>query len=156
MTNLKRYLQDGANHQARAVLCLLQTFDVEESWNADWKRYAAEPKVARWENCREQGYVVMLCAENNKCLNIAFFEHRNSNEICAVKWEQTNFPNSPTIDTAQFGKEVYRDKFDVSHTVIYGEIAKMADWIKDELEQHWLANRKPKNEATPATTEGAR
>jgi len=79
MTNLMNYLQDGASAQARATLMYLQNYgEVEKSWNKETGRYEAAIEVARWENCREQGYVVSLMARNCKQLNIAFFEHRNS------------------------------------------------------------------------------
>ena len=136
MTNLKNYLDDGANYQARAVLMFLQLYsDIELSWNNERKCYDAEIKVARWENCREQGYVVSLTNRERKQLNIAFFEHRNSDSICAIKWEQSSM-NSLTIDNAKFN-DVYKDKWDVSHTVSYGEVKEMAEWIGEELEKHW-------------------
>jgi hypothetical protein len=143
MTDINSYNNDGANHQARAVLAMLQGTDclVENSWNAGHRKYDAEPKVARWENCREQGYVISLRTKDfKKQLNIAFFEHRNSDSICAVKWEQSTL-NSPTIDTAEFG-DVYKDKYDTSHDVGYGEVMKMAEWIKHELEKFWEENHK--------------
>ena len=64
MTNLENYLEDGANYQSRATLMFLQRdADIEESWNDERKTYDAEIKVARWENCREQGYVLSLMSE---------------------------------------------------------------------------------------------
>lgn len=137
MTLLKYYMQDGANRQARAVLCFLQDMTVEESWNKELHKYDAEVNVARWENCREQGYVVMLSRSDGKNLNIAFFEHRNSDSICAIKWEQPAFPNSPTIDTADFKGTCYKDKWDVSHTVEPGQAAEMAEWIEEQLCAFW-------------------
>lgn len=126
MTDLKNYLDDGACHQARATLAYLQAIC--------FKNKNTKAHVARWENCREQGYVVSLYlfgVGEGKQLNIAFFEHRNSDSICAVKWEQRSI-NSLTIDTAEF-VGVYKDKWDVSHEVPYGEAYKMADWIAGEL-----------------------
>lgn len=140
MTSLSNYLNDGANHQAQAVLCFLRNLEIKESYNETQKRYEAEPKVARWENCREQGYV--LCMRNNnyaKQINIAWFEHRNSDSICAVKWEQTT-TNSPTIESAVFG-DVYKKKYDVSHEEGYGRVEAMASWISNELKQWWVANK---------------
>lgn len=142
MQLLNEYLLDGADEQARAVMCMLQGRDIEKSWNEECLRYKAEIKIARWENCREQGYVVMLRSEDWKeQLNIAFFEHRNSDGIHAVKWLQ-NTMNSPNIDTAKFG-DVYETKYDTSYNVSYGEITKMANWIFDELTAFWC---KTKNE----------
>ena len=136
MTDLENYFDDGANYQAQGVLAFLKNHTIEESWNTEKRKYDAEPRVSRWENCREQGYVIMMRSKDySRQLNIAFFEHRNSDQICAVKWEQTTM-NAPTIDNAKFG-DVYKDKYDVSHTVGYGEVAKMADWIAKQLDEFW-------------------
>ena len=137
--DLFNYSTDGANYQARAVLCFLQSGSLEKSWDSEKSRYMAEPRVARWENCREQGYVVsMRNNKRSKQINIAFFEHRNSDSICAIKWEQVTL-NSPTIDTAEFG-DVYKDKYDTSHDVSYGQVREMSDWIHEELEKWWEEN----------------
>jgi len=59
MCRLKTYLDDGANYQAKAVLAYLQKYEgIEDSWDEAFYRYRAQPLVARWENCREQGYIV--------------------------------------------------------------------------------------------------
>lgn len=142
MKKIENYNDDGANYQAQAVLAMLKGFgNIEQSWDDNSKRYSAEVKVSRWENCREQGYVVCLTGKGyNRQLNIAFFEHRNSDSICAVKWEQTTI-NAPTIDTAQFG-DVYKDKYDVSKSVGYGKIMEMTEWITKELTKFWLETEK--------------
>lgn len=142
MTNLSEYNNDGASYQSKAVLAFLQVMTIEESWNKEYHKYDAEPLVSRWENCREQGYVIVLrhLFPNNeyKQLNIAFFEHRNVDNLCAVKWEQVTI-NAPTIDNAKFGN-IYKDKYDTSFDVSYGEIDKMAEWIKKELINFWVIN----------------
>lgn len=136
MTSLENYLNDGAGYSARATLMFLQRYsNIEESWNPEYKVYDARIMVARWENCREQGYVVSLRNKKHKQLNIAFFEHRNSDNICAVKWQQESI-NTLTINDAKFG-DVYKDKYDVSHCVGYGKAYEMAKWIIDELTKHW-------------------
>ena len=141
MTRLEDYLQDGASYQARATLMYLQIHsDIQESWNSEYHTYDANIKVARWENCREQGYILSLRDANHEQLNIAFFEHRNSDEICAVKWLQNSI-NTITIDTAKF-KNVYKDKWDVSHSVNFSEANNMADWIYEELKVHWIKSIK--------------
>jgi len=142
MTELKSYLKDGADYQARAVMCFLQRdCDIEESWNARDGKYDSVINIARWENCREQGYIVsMVSADYRSQLNIAFFQHRNSDELCAVKWEQTSM-NTITIDNAEFG-DVYKDKYDVSKRVSYGEVEKMADWIMEQFTEFWVKSLK--------------
>lgn len=142
MTSLNNYNNDGANYQAKAVLAFIQGSDciIEESWSKERSAYLAEPRVARWENCREQGYVISLrTADYKKQLNIAFFEHRNSDSICAIKWEQATI-NSPTIETADFGGTVYKDKYDTSHDEGYGKAKEMAEWIVNEFQKFWTEN----------------
>ena len=143
MTTLSHYNDDGANFQAKGVLAFLQSASIESSWNKEYHRYDAEIKVSRWENCREQGYVVFLVC-NHKQLNIAFFEHRNLDSIHAVKWEQITL-NSPTINTANFG-DIYKDKYDTSFSVPYGEVVIMANWIEEQLTEFWETNIKLDNE----------
>lgn len=148
MTLLNQYLCDGAKKQARAVLCMLQGFDIEESWNAERHAYMAEIRVARWENCREQGYVLMLRNKSfQKQLNIAFFEHRKSDSICAVKWGEMTL-NSPNIDTAKMGKYV-DDEWAVDHTESYGRVTEMAEWIEQTLTDFWNADSKTDHAPEP-------
>lgn len=136
--NIQEYMQDGAGYQARAVLMALQGKigdGIEDSWDNIYKCYRADIRIGRWENCREQGYVISLSNGDMKQLNVIWYEHRNSDSICAVKWLQ-NTLNTPTISTAEFG-EVFKDKYDVSISLGHGEYQDMADWIYDEIETHW-------------------
>ena len=145
---ITNYINDGANHQAQAVLAFLQGLGglEEESWcNIRKKTLAIPAKVARWGNCREQGYIVYLLSKDySRQINIAFFEHRNSDSICAILWEQKEL-NSITIDTADFKGTVYKDKWDVSFSVDYGEVFKMAEWIEAQLVNFWKETRRSFN-----------
>jgi hypothetical protein len=124
------------NHQAKAVLAYLEMYDgVEPSWDQDAKFYQGV-NLAEWHNGRERGYVVMFTNPKREQLNIAFFEHRNSDRICALAWVQ-NTLNPPTIETAKFG-DLYKDKYDVSHSANVGEAMAMADWIYEQLCAHWV------------------
>ena len=141
MTNLKNYLNDGADYQAQSVLAYLRThLIIEESGNDKFKKYYPMIKAGRWENCREQGYVLTMNKQRNgERLNIAFFEHRNSDDLCALSWHQ-NTTNTPTIDTADFKNECYSDKYDVSFRVAYMEIIKMCEWIIKQFSEEWQSN----------------
>lgn len=118
---------DGANWQAQAVAAYVS---YHCNITTDYKAKVYEPEIARWYNCREQGYIISQLV-NYKQINIVFFEHRNSDSICAVIWEQKNI-NPLTIDNAEFGN-VYKHKYDVSYSAKYGMIVKMGEWICDQL-----------------------
>ncbi len=128
---------DGADPQSVAVKAYLSGHSgIESSWSRERSEYLAQPQIDRWHNCREQGYVVSMRSRSlQKQINVAFFEHRNSDSICAVAWEQTTL-NPPTIDSAQMG-DIYKDKGDVSHAVSHGQAFEMADWIYKALESFW-------------------
>lgn len=129
---------DGANFQAQCVLAILNSRHIEKSWNPTKEVYEAQPSVGRWENCREQGYVISFrVGFRSPQMNIAFFEHRYSDFICAVEWEQDTI-NTPNIDTMETGNKVYKTKWDISKIAKCGEYDEMADWIMDRLEAFWV------------------
>jgi hypothetical protein len=120
-----------------AVRAILSSRSIEDSYDSTIHSYKAQPEIARWENCREQGYVIVFrVGFSSPQLNIAFFEHRNSDSICAIEWEQSTI-NTPTIDTMDTNGKVYKDKWDVSKSVNVGNYDEMADWIMERLEAFW-------------------
>ena len=63
MTEIKSYLNDGANWQAQCVLSYVRShLDLPKSYNVE---------VGRYEKYREKGYVFNLCKDYTKVLNIA-------------------------------------------------------------------------------------
>ena len=131
---------DGANPQAQAVLAYLRHRDgIEPSWNGN--KYEAEPQVDRWHNCREQGYVISLRGQKTQ-LNIAFFEHRNSDAICAVKWEGFTL-NPPTIDDIPSTHPFSQSKWDTDFDVAGEHPAEMAEWIYSQMVEFWLSHALP-------------
>jgi len=132
---------DGANYQARAVLAVLSARSLKEMPENSWER----PRVERWFNCREQGYVIFWHL-SGKQLNIAFFRHRNSDWICAVEWEQGTI-NPPTIETMETRGKVYNTKWETSKDVKPGQYDEMADWIMERLEAFAEARKPRKPEA---------
>ena len=133
MSMLKHYISP----HAKAVKAYLESYDgIEPSWDSERKDYRADVYIAEWWNCREKGYVITLRNSAGKQINIAFFEHRNNDCICAVKWIQDTL-NPPTIDNAEFG-DAYSDKWDVSHSFKYNQAYNMAEWIYKQLEDHWM------------------
>lgn len=122
MIEVKNYLMDGAKGVARAVLAYMQDIIGE---------IGDRVFVSRWHNGREEGYV-FYAHKGGEQLNIAVFEHRNSDDICAVKWFQSTGSNPPNIYTADFG-DAYKDKNDVSFRVPYANAFDMASWVVNEF-----------------------
>jgi len=131
---------DGASASARAVLAYLSGYErIEKSWCRDVNMSLAEPSVARWENCREQGYVVyMRDYTYTKQINIAFFGHRNSTNLCCVVFEG-NTINSPTINDVHV-THPYWIKGEADYTVEYEGAEEMASFIFQKLKKFWVEN----------------
>lgn len=138
-TKLSEYLKDGAGRQARGVLPFIDE-NIESSFKEG--RYQADVQVGRWENAREQGYVISMRGQDHtRQINVAFFEHRNSDEIHAIKWEQVTL-NTPTIDGLPKDHSYYNSKYNTDFRVGYGEVLEMATWVNNVLNDFWKYSTK--------------
>ena len=118
---IKDYLNDGANWQAQAVLAYLKSQDIDID-------------VTRYENCREQGYIFFKKVTKDKKvsqINVAVYEHRNSDAICIVVFEKTT-TNDP-LETDVW--ENMEDKWDTTSDFNYGEIVNCGDAIIEVFEE---------------------
>jgi hypothetical protein len=127
----------GVCGAALAVQFYLDSCDgIESSWNSDLKRYDAEPKVAPWYNGRERGIVVYLTDRKDKeQINIAIYEHRNSDNICALMWVQKPDINPPCLATLPSG--VLDNKWDVTKSWSYRDAVDAANWVAEQLNDFW-------------------
>lgn len=130
---------DGANYQAQAVLAMVRYRlggGIESSWDDQQKRYVAEPMVHRFDNCREQGYVIyMRSADYGRQINIAFYEHRNSDSIY-VQVNQIKTLNAPTLEVVTDGMA---DKYQHSFRSDVGQVDAAAEFIETTLVDFWNA-----------------
>jgi len=139
MNNAFSYFNDGANPQAQAVLAYLGhiTDGVQASWNSDSMRYDADVSVARFHNCREQGYVLSMRSRDYKRqLNILFFEHRNSDSIIIVEFEKCTI-NPITIDQVPETHPWFHSKYAYDKAFSCGEVYDAASYIVERLEVFW-------------------
>lgn len=137
----------GINPQAMAVMQYMRVFSgIEPSWSKETKSYRAEITVAPWYNGRERGVVFSLKDRSyRRQLNIAVFEHRNSDQICAVMFEAYTF-DPPTLADAS------ESKGNVGKVFGHGRAADMAQWVYDQLEAFWVETDMP-TEVTPVEVE---
>lgn len=130
----------GVGRQARSVMAYL---DHEPHFATYDSFYYVRIETRPWYNGREGGFVLSMqrmAKEKGepkyKWLHIAVFEHRNSDNICALKWITDNgYWNHPLEDQnifeTAYGKGA--SKYDLAHQVGYGEAGKMAKWVFDEM-----------------------
>ena len=123
----------GINWQALSVLANLQSRDgLECSWKDG--RYRAMVMSAPWYNGRERGVVFYLQhLASARQVNIAVFEHRVGDHICATEWEGELTLNPPTLEDVPTGRR--NSLFDERWP--NGYVADAANWIYDRLERFW-------------------
>lgn len=134
---------DGAQAQAQAVLAYLRENDgIEASYESE-RGYIAEPRVNRFHNGREQGYSVTLYNETyTKNFIVIWFEHRNSDDICVVHWDQRiGWTNPVTINDVPKDHPWIEDKSNADKTFRYGEAAKVANFVQELMEEWWEENK---------------
>ncbi len=119
-------LSFGIQWQAHAVLVyLVQNFSFED-------RPHCIMNTSPWYNGRECGVCVSLWI-HGKNHHIAWFEHRNSDNLCALAWESPCDINPPTAHDCEIAYNG-KDKWHADFSCNCGEIWAMAEWVHEKLE----------------------
>ena len=126
----------GINPQALKVLKLLSkksAFFFESNFNTE---------THTWYNGREKGFTISMRPYFPRFshIHIAVFEHRNSDNICALLWTTKSwYLNGPIADEKTL-KLAYPidDKYETAVTFGYGEYQKMADWVYGKLKDFYI------------------
>lgn len=134
MTSLEYYLQDGANWQAKAILCILQFRQNEVLdivWNKETHRNEGDIYVGRYENCREQGYVFTL-SYKGKQRHYAVYEHRNSDDIIVLISNEHSI-NTPSIKTMWADKPENATKYDYDKAFPVYNFEECVDFLVEDM-----------------------
>lgn len=139
---LENYLCDGACWQAVAVMAYLRGHYIlpDFVYNNEHHYYEATADICRFDNCREQGYVLMIRYYGYQ-KNYAFYEHRNSDRLCVVAFEKDTFYDVCHNDVM----EAMKDKWDFTKSFSFGEIVECGSWIVKDIET-FLAKCKEERE----------
>ena len=120
MTDIKSYLNDGANWQAQCVLSYVRShLDLPNDYKV---------LVGRYENCREQGYVFTLLKDYNQVLHIAVYEHRNV-DLLILKSFKGSFINTPRAEDLGM-----KDKWDYDENFPYGNVLECGKMVIATIE----------------------
>ena len=137
MIEIESYMNDGANWQAQAVLAAVRymsqmTLDLAYDKEKNYKR--AKIMVGRYENCREQGYVLHVDSvdwdnptRTEGDLVLWAFECRNSDNI-VVSW-QTDYPHN-----GMFSDDTYHNR---RKYFSYNQIQEAANFMIDLVRDHF-------------------
>lgn len=120
MTEIKSYLNDGANWQAQCVLSYVRShLDIPKTYKV---------LVGRYENCREQGYVFTLCKDYMQLLHIAVYEHRNMDSL-VIKSFRGFFFNTPRAEDLKM-----ENKWDYDEDFPYGSVLECGKEVIGNIE----------------------
>ncbi len=125
---MKIDLTFGVGYQAMAVLHFLKGLADGESDGVSWT-------TSPWYNGRECGVVLTVTrfgtGVKQSCHSIAWFEHRNSDQICCLEWDHGMGINPVSANMDEAIVQAYKgdNKWSVAASFKYGEVGKVADWI---------------------------
>lgn len=118
----------GMNRQAYVLLTAMSLveLDLPDMSGVDTHPYS---------NCRERGFVISVRNEEGKYMFMAFFEHRNSDSICCVRWiGAPNITGGYTPD--DIPKEAYPSKWDTTKSWPYMSIQDVIEWTTEQVSEH--------------------
>ena len=125
MTRIENFINDGDNWQAQAVLAYVRGHILE----IDYDDFTA--RVGRYENLREEGYVISIRVEDNE-RHYAVYQHRNSDKLI-VLISNGMCMDTPDVDFMWKDKGVNATKYDYDKSFPYGEIVRCGEWIIDDI-----------------------
>ena len=128
MTCLENYMLDGANWQARAVMCILQgnSFRIANEAKDILKDKEVALTLQRYHSSREDGYVLTLSVDFREVRSWAFFEHSVSDRLMVFRMQSS----VPTFEN------VYpngKDRYSWDAAFSNGEVEKCAEWILSDI-----------------------
>lgn len=141
LTNIEHYFCDGANYTIQALMCLCKKIYLGYSKDYIEKRDIKDiyspynrPQimVGRYENCREQGYVLTLMSSQcgKQIAHYAIYEHRNSDNICVNKFHGV-FTDTPDCEAVWSGKA---SKYDYDQAFSYNEVWEAYGWLEESMQ----------------------
>jgi hypothetical protein len=119
----------GINRQVAVLLEALSTAEIEIE-TPGWFWITTMP----YGNCRERGFVLTFRCENGEAENIVFFEHRNSDQLCAIRWRGLP-PISCAARYDDIPEENYRDKYDIKLSWPYMAINEAVRYVHGMIKE---------------------
>lgn len=136
MIELDKYLYDGADWQSKAILAFLQS-QYETILGCTYIgnfQYDAMLRVNRYDNVgdREHGFVVSVIYKWKKQRTIAFYEHRNVDNVFVIHRDGYIGLDNPNPKWL-YDDKTYPTKYDKDKEFKYGEILECGKYIKNQL-----------------------
>ena len=125
------------NAQAYALMHFLSTQEPHTARYHDGK-YQIEIRCKPYMNARERGFVLEIrqgigydSTHDPVCL--AFFEHRNSDALCCIRWTPT-FPRW-SYSAEDIPESVYPDKWSVTKSWDYMDLTGAYEYVLDVIQE---------------------
>ena len=119
------------NDQAYALMHYLSTM---EPYTADYQdgRYQIEIRCKPYMNGRERGFVLEM-RKGIGCdpVCLAFYEHRNSDALCCLRWTPT-FPRE-CYSASDIPEEVYPNKYTTTRDWRYRDLQGAGEYVLEVI-----------------------
>lgn len=119
------------NAQAYALMHFLSTQEPHTARCQDGE-YQIEIRCKPYMNARERGFVLEI-SQGIWCdpVCLAFFEHRNTDALCCIKWTPT-FPRW-SYSAEDIPESVYPDKYSVTKSWDYMDLTGAYKYVLDVI-----------------------
>ena len=121
------------NAQAYALMHFLSTQEPHTARYQDGK-YQINIRCVPYMNCRERGFVLEIrqtYGDEPVCL--AFFEHRNSDALCCIRWQSAQYQHCYTA--SDIPDSVYPDKWSVTKSWDYMDLTGAYKYVLDVIQE---------------------
>ena len=119
------------NAQAYALMHFLSTQEPHTARYQDGK-YQIDIRCKPYMNGRERGFVLEMrqgIGQDAVCL--AFFEHRNSDALCCIRWQSAQYEHCYTA--SDIPDSVYPDKWSVTKSWDYMDLVGASKYVLDVI-----------------------
>ena len=121
------------NDQAYALMHFLSTQEPHTARYQDGK-YQIDIRCVPYINGRERGFVLEIrqtFGDEPVCL--AFFEHRNSDALCCIRWQSAQYGHCYTA--SDIPESVYPDKYSVTKSWGYMDLVGASKYVLEVIEE---------------------
>lgn len=139
-----KLMKNDGEKSIASIVIIAQLFaqlnqKIDFSWDGEAKDYSIKIWYDDWDNGREMGYVVWVVSPSGKRqLNIAFFEHRSSDNtnVWVYETEPSRFGQSPS--PKDITDEWYFEAEGI-HSFEFGDWDSPVAFIWDSIINFWTA-----------------
>jgi len=128
------------NSQAAKFLTFIENELPEVDFDSppEDKDWSIDFQIRPYTNCREQGFVLsarqLSGGKATPVHHFVWYEHRNSDSLCVIYWEDKVSPYAAdSLTAADIPEEVFPDKYSYTKSFKWGDFGSAWSWFREQL-----------------------